>query len=90
LQTQPLGGWPAAFATRVAQCRVLAFGWWPIAVRAPAALFASSASCRPRLAAGWPPQSAPGLFAFGTYWAPTLPHVFGLVPIWLTVYLPRR
>ncbi len=32
-------------------------------------------------------HSAPGCSAFGTYWLYTCLHVFGLVPIWLTVDL---
>src|SRR5258707_9133347 len=45
----------------------------------------SSAACR---RAGWTGAAfGAGLFAFGTYWLYTCLHVFGLVPIWLTVIL---
>src|SRR6266571_5275448 len=40
-----------------------------------------------RSGAGRAVRVDPGLFAFGTYWLYTCLHVFGLVPIWLTVVL---
>jgi apolipoprotein N-acyltransferase len=63
------------------------FGGWPIAILAPAALFALIRGLPPRRA-GWTGAAfGAGLFAFGTYWLYTCLHVFGLVPIWLTVVL---
>ena len=63
------------------------FDWWPIAVLAPAALFALIRGLPPRRA-GWTGAAfGAGLFAFGTYWLYTCLHVFGLVPIWLTLIL---
>jgi apolipoprotein N-acyltransferase len=63
------------------------FGWWPIAVLAPAALFALIRGLPPRRAFGAGAAFGAGLFAFGTYWLYTCLHVFGLVPIWLTIIL---
>ena len=63
------------------------FGWWPLALAAPAALFALIRGLPPRRA-GWTGASfGLGLFAFGTYWLYTCLHVFGLVPVWLTLML---
>jgi apolipoprotein N-acyltransferase len=63
------------------------FGWWPLALAAPAALFALIRGLPPRRA-GWTGASfGLGLFAFGTYWLYTCLHVFGLVPVWLTLVL---
>ncbi len=63
------------------------FGWWPLALAAPAALFALIRGLPPRRA-GWTGASfGLGLFAFGTYWLYTCLHVFGLVPVWLTLIL---
>jgi apolipoprotein N-acyltransferase len=63
------------------------FGWWPIALLAPAALFALIRGLPPRRA-GWTGAAfGAGLFAFGTYWLYTCLHVFGLVPVWLTLVL---
>jgi apolipoprotein N-acyltransferase len=63
------------------------FGWWPLALAAPAALFALIRGLPPRRA-GWTGASfGVGLFAFGTYWLYTCLHVFGLVPVWLTLVL---
>ena len=42
----------------------------------------------PRLLAG--AAFGAGLFAFGTYWLYTCLHVFGLVPVWLTLILQAR
>jgi len=63
------------------------FAWWPIAVLAPAVLFALIRGVPPRRA-GWTGAAfGTGLFGFGTYWLYTCLHVFGLVPIWLTLVL---
>jgi apolipoprotein N-acyltransferase len=63
------------------------FGWWPIALLAPAVLFALIRGLPPRRA-GWTGAAfGIGLFAFGTYWLYTCLHVFGLVPVWLTLVL---
>jgi apolipoprotein N-acyltransferase len=63
------------------------FGWWPVALLAPAALFALIRGLPPRRA-GWTGAAfGVGLFAFGTYWLYTCLHVFGLVPLWLTLLL---
>jgi apolipoprotein N-acyltransferase len=63
------------------------FGWWPLAVWAPATLFALIRGLPPRRAAWTGAAFGGGLFAFGTYWLYTCLHVFGLVPIWLTMIL---
>jgi apolipoprotein N-acyltransferase len=88
LQMQALWRLAAAFATGASLNVAFApFGWWPIAVLAPAALFALIRGLPPRRA-GWTGAAfGAGLFAFGTYWLYTCLHVFGLVPIWLTAIL---
>lgn len=63
------------------------FSWWPVAVLAPAALFALIRGLPPRRAAMAGAAFGAGLFGFGTYWLYTCLHVFGLVPVWLTVVL---
>jgi apolipoprotein N-acyltransferase len=63
------------------------FGWWPIAVLAPAALFALIRGLPPRRAFHAGAAFGVGLFTFGTYWLYTCLHVFGLVPVWLTLVL---
>lgn len=63
------------------------FGWWPIAILAPALLIALIRGLPPRRA-GWTGAAfGAGLFAFGTYWLYTCLHIIGLVPIWLTMIL---
>jgi apolipoprotein N-acyltransferase len=88
LQIQAQWRLAAAFATGASLNVAFApFGWWPIAVLAPAALFALIRGLPPRRA-GWTGAAfGAGLFAFGTYWLYTCLHVFGLVPMWLTVIL---
>ncbi len=63
------------------------YAYWPIALLAPAALFALIRGLPPRraLEVGW--AFGIGLFGFGTYWLYTCLHVFGLVPVWLTLIL---
>jgi apolipoprotein N-acyltransferase len=63
------------------------FGWWPIALLAPAALFALIRGRPPRRAFDAGAAFGAGLFTFGTYWLYTCLHVFGLVPVWLTLLL---
>jgi apolipoprotein N-acyltransferase len=63
------------------------FAWWPLAVLAPAALFALIRGLPPRRAAAVGAAFGVGLYAFGTYWLYTCLHVFGLVPVWLTFVL---
>jgi apolipoprotein N-acyltransferase len=63
------------------------FGWWPIALLAPAALFALIRGLPPRRACAAGAAFGVGLFGFGTYWLYTCLHVFGLVPLWLTLVL---
>src|ERR1700722_4010647 len=63
------------------------FRWGALAVAGAAALFALIRGLPPRRA-GWTGASfGLGLFAFGTYWLYTCLHVFGLVPVWLTLVL---
>jgi apolipoprotein N-acyltransferase len=62
-------------------------GWWPLGLLAPAALFALIQGVPPRRAAWVGAAFGMGLFAFGTYWLYTCLHVFGLVPVWLTLVL---
>jgi apolipoprotein N-acyltransferase len=61
--------------------------WWPIALLAPAALFALIRGLPPRRALWVGAAFGAGLYAFGTYWLYTCLHVFGLVPVWLTLLL---
>lgn len=63
------------------------FGWWPVAVLAPALLFALIRGLPPRRAFGAGAAFGVGLFGFGTYWLYTCLHVFGLVPVWLTLLM---
>ena len=63
------------------------FAWWPVGLLAPAGLFALIRGLPPRRAAWVGAAFGAGLFAFGTYWLYTCLHVFGLVPLWLTVVL---
>jgi apolipoprotein N-acyltransferase len=88
LQIQARWRLVAAFATGASLNVAFApFGWWPIAILAPAVLFALIRGLPPRRAAWTGAAFGTGLFAFGTYWLYTCLHVFGLVPIWLTVIL---
>jgi apolipoprotein N-acyltransferase len=78
----------AAFAVGAALNLAFApFGWWPVGLLAPAALFALIRGLPPRRAAGAGFAFGAGLFAFGTYWLYVCLHDFGLVPIWLTLIL---
>src|ERR1700736_1126013 len=88
LQMQTQWRLTAAFATGASLNVAFApFGWWPVAILAPAALFALIRGLPPRRA-GWTGAAfGAGLFAFGTYWLYTCLHVFGLVPLWLTIVL---
>jgi apolipoprotein N-acyltransferase len=80
-----LGG---AFAAGAALNLAFApFAWWPIGVIAPAALFALIRGLPPRRAFAAGGAFGAGLFGFGTYWLYTCLHVYGLVPIWLTLVL---
>jgi apolipoprotein N-acyltransferase len=81
-------GLAAAFAVGAA-CNLgfAPFGWWPLALAAPAALFALIRGLPPRRALATGAAYGAGLFSFGTYWLYTCLHVFGLVPIWLTLVL---
>jgi len=78
----------AAFAAgAVLNLAFAPFAWWPIAVLAPALLFALIRGLPPRRA-GWTGAAfGAGLSGVGTYWLYTCLHVFGLVPIWLTLIL---
>jgi apolipoprotein N-acyltransferase len=78
----------AAFAVGAALNLAFApFEWWPVGVLAPAALFALIRGLPPRRAAWVGVAFGTGLFAVGTYWLYTCLHIFGLVPLWLTVVL---
>ena len=82
--------WRVAGAFGAGACLNLAFapfGWWPIAVLSPAALFAMIRGLPPRRAFAAGGAFGTGLFGFGTYWLYTCLHVFGLVPVWLTLVL---
>jgi apolipoprotein N-acyltransferase len=87
-RNQLLARLTAAFAAGASFNAAFApFGLWPIALLAPAALFALIRGLPPRRA-GWTGAAfGVGLFAFGTYWLYTCLHVFGLVPVWLTLVL---
>jgi len=88
LRVQTLWRLVAAFAAGA--CLNLAFapfGLWPLAVLSPAVLFGLIRGLPPRRAFGVGAAFGAGLFAFGTYWLYTCLHVFGLVPIWLTIVL---
>jgi apolipoprotein N-acyltransferase len=88
LQSQVLWRLTAAFGAGA--CLNLAFapfGLWPAGILAPAALFALIRGLPPRRA-GWTGAAfGAGLFGFGTHWLYTCLHVFGLVPVWLTLLL---
>jgi apolipoprotein N-acyltransferase len=78
----------AAFAAGAALNLAFApCSFWPIGVIAPAALFALIRGLPPRRAFAAGGAFGAGLFAFGTYWLYTCLHVYGLVPIWLTLVL---
>ena len=78
----------AAFAAGAALNLAFApFGWWPVALLAPAALFALIRASPPRRACAAGAAFGAGVFAFGTYWLYICLHVFGLVPVWLTLLL---
>jgi apolipoprotein N-acyltransferase len=62
-------------------------GWWPLAILAPATLFALIRGLPPRRAAVAGAAFGMGLFAVGTYWLYTCIHTIGLAPIWLTLFL---
>ena len=82
--------WRAAGAVAAGAVLNLAFapfGWWPLGVLAPAALFALIRGQPPRRAARLGAAFGAGLFGVGTYWLYTCLHVFGLVPLWLTAVL---
>jgi apolipoprotein N-acyltransferase len=88
LRVQALWRLAAAFAAGASLNTAFApFAWWPIAVLAPAALFALIRGLPPRRAAWTGTAFGAGLFTFGTYWLYTCLHVFGLVPVWLTIIL---
>jgi apolipoprotein N-acyltransferase len=63
------------------------FGWWPLGVLAPAALFGLIRGLPPRRAAWAGAAFGMGFFAFGTYWLYVCIHSFGEAPIWLTLVL---
>jgi len=78
----------AAFAAGAALNLAFApLAWWPVGLIAPAVLFALIRGLPPRRAAWAGATFGVGLFAVGTYWLYTCLHVFGLVPVWLTVLL---
>jgi apolipoprotein N-acyltransferase len=78
----------AAFAAGAALNLAFApVAWWPLAVLAPAILFALIRGLPPRRAAGTGAAFGMGLFAFGTYWLYVCLHTFGLAPVWLTLVL---
>jgi apolipoprotein N-acyltransferase len=78
----------AAFAAGAALNLAFApLSWWPVGLIAPAVLFALIRGLPPRRAAWAGAAFGVGLFAVGTYWLYTCLHVFGLVPVWLTVLL---
>jgi apolipoprotein N-acyltransferase len=78
----------AAFAAGAALNLAFApLSWWPIGLIAPAVLFVLIPGLPPRRAAWLGAAFGVGLFAVGTYWLYTCLHIFGLVPVWLTVLL---
>jgi apolipoprotein N-acyltransferase len=85
-----LAAWRLLASFAVGAALNLAFaplGWWPLAILTPAALFALIRGLPPRRA-GWTGAAfGVGLFGFGTYWLYTALHTFGLVPVWLTIFL---
>jgi apolipoprotein N-acyltransferase len=82
--------WRLVAAFAAGACLNLAFApfdRWPVAIAAPAALFALIRGL-PARRAGWAGFAfGAGLFSFGTYWLYTCLHVIGQVPIWLTFLL---
>lgn len=63
------------------------FGWWPLAILGPAALFTLIRPLPPRAAAWTGAAFGAGLFSCGTYWLYTAIHGFGQAPVWLTLFL---
>ena len=63
------------------------FGWWPLAILSPAALFTLQDSLPARRAAWTGAAFGAGLFSCGTYWLYTAIHGFGQAPIALTLFL---
>jgi apolipoprotein N-acyltransferase len=84
-----LGPRVAAVAGGVATVTAFApLSWWPFAFLGPALLMGlwwRSASPREAFWLGF--WWAAGLFVPGTYWLYTAIHVFGLAPVWLTLFL---
>lgn len=88
LQRQAASRLVAAFAAGAALNLAFApLSWWPVGLIAPAALFVLIRGLPPRRAAWTGAAFGAGLFVVGTYWLYTCLHVFGLVPLWLTVLL---
>jgi apolipoprotein N-acyltransferase len=81
---RPAGAFAAGSALNLA---FAPFAWWPVGLIAPALLFALIRATPPRRAAWAGAAFGAGLFGFGTYWLYTCLHVFGLVPVWLTLIL---
>jgi apolipoprotein N-acyltransferase len=88
LQRQAASRLGAAFAAGAALNLAFApLSWWPVGLIAPAVLFVLIRGLPPRRAAWTGAAFGVGLFVVGTYWLYTCLHVFGLVPLWLTVLL---
>jgi apolipoprotein N-acyltransferase len=78
----------AAFAAgAVLNLAFAPFGWWPLGILAPAALFELIRGLPARRAAWTGAAFGAGLFSFGTYWLYTCIHQFGQAPVWLTLVL---
>ena len=90
ISNRVLSAWkaPAAFAAGAALNLAFApYGWWPLAMLMPAALFALIHGVPARRAAWIGAAFATGLFSIGTYWLFTCIHKFGQAPVWLTLVL---
>jgi apolipoprotein N-acyltransferase len=88
LQRQAASRLVAAFTAGAALNLAFApVSWWPVGLIAPAVLFVLIRGLPPRRAAWTGAAFGVGLFVAGTYWLYTCLHVFGLVPLWLTVLL---
>jgi len=87
---QAFRGWhiPGAFvAGSLLNGAFAPLGWWPLAILAPAVLFALIRPLNARDSAWTGAAFGTGLFTVGTYWLYTAIHGFGLAPVWLTLVL---
>lgn len=81
------GGWLAALAGAATVLAFAPWGWVPLAVLGPAALFLLWDGATPRTAFRLGCCWAAGLFLAGSWWLYVAIHDFGEAPAWLAVLL---